>query len=117
MKSLSYLMDHILFKYQDYFKYIFNKHETVTDNPSVMIYVNKIENRITFIIKTAYYHELLTRETMKLLGSIKGKITQDENGENGPHLEITEVVLVHCNIVNNYYQHDSRVLNTFVPDK
>ena len=114
MKSLSYLMDHILFKYQDYFK---KKHETVTDNPSVLIYVTKIENRITFIIKTGYYPELLTRETMKLLGSTKGKITQDENGENMPHLEITEVVLVHCNIVNNYYQHDSRVLNTFVPDK
>ena len=53
-----------------------------------MIYVNKIENR------------------MKLLGSTKSKISKDENGENGPHFEITEVVLVHCNIVNKDYQHD-----------
>ena len=54
---------------------------------------------------------------MQLLGSTKSKITKDENGENVPHLEITEVVLVHCNIVNNDYQQDSRVLYTFVPNK
>ena len=80
----------------------------------IRIYINKIENRITFKIKTGYYLELLTPETMKLLGSTKSKITKDENGENVPHLEITEVVLVHCNIVNNDYQQDSRVLYTFV---
>ena len=54
---------------------------------------------------------------MKLLGSTENKITSDKNGENMPHLEITEVVLVHCNIVNNDYQQDSRVLYTFVPNK
>ena len=54
---------------------------------------------------------------MKLLGSTKNKITKDKNGENVPHLEITEVVLVHCNIVNNDYQQDLRVLYTFVPNK
>ena len=54
---------------------------------------------------------------MKLPGSTKNKITKDKNGENVPHLEITEVVLVHCNMVNNDYQHDSRVLHTFVPNK
>ena len=54
---------------------------------------------------------------MKLLGSTKNKTTKDKNGENVPHLEITEVVLVHCNMVNNDYQHDSRVLYTFVPNK
>ena len=54
---------------------------------------------------------------MKLLGSSKSKITKDENGKNVPHLEITEVVLIHCNIVNNNYQQDSRVLYTFVPNK
>ena len=54
---------------------------------------------------------------MKLIGSTKNKITKDKNGENVPHLEITEVVLVHCNMVNNDYQHDSRVLYTFVPNK
>ena len=51
---------------------------------------------------------------MKLLGSTKNKITEDKNGENVPHLDITEVALVHCNIVNNDYQQDSRVLYTFV---
>ena len=56
-------------------------------------------------------------ETMKLLGSTKSKITKDENGENVTCLEITEVVLMHCNIVNNDYQQDSRVLYTFVPNK
>ena len=54
---------------------------------------------------------------MKLLGSTKNKIAKDKNGENVPHLEITEVLLVHCNIVNNDYQQDSRVLDTFVPNK
>ena len=54
---------------------------------------------------------------MKLLGSTKNKITKDKNGENVPHLEITEVVLVHCNMINNDYQQDSRLLYTFVPKK
>ena len=83
----------------------------------MQIYINKIENRVTFTIKTGYSLELLTPETMKLLGSAKNKITKDKNDENVLHLEITEVVLVHCNIVNNYYQQDSRVLYTFVPNK
>ena len=78
--------------------------------------MNKIKNIIIFKIKTGYYLELLTPETMKLLGSTENKITKDKNGENVPHLEITEVVLVHCNIVNNDYQQDSRVLYTFVPN-
>ena len=54
---------------------------------------------------------------MRLPGSTKNKITKNENGENVPHLEITEVVLVHCNILNNDYQQDSRVLYTFVSNK
>ena len=54
---------------------------------------------------------------MKLLGSAKNKITKDKNGENVPHLEIKEAVLVHCNMVNNDYQQDLRVLYTFVPNK
>ena len=54
---------------------------------------------------------------MKLLGSTENKITKDKNGENVPHLEIIEVILVHCDIVNNDYQQDSRVLYTFVPNK
>ena len=71
----------------------------------------------TFKIKTGYYLELLIPETTKLLGSSKNKITKVKNGENVPHLEITELVLVQCNIVNNGYQQDSRVLYAFVPNK
>ena len=83
----------------------------------MQIYVNEVENRITFKIKKEYSLELLTPETMILLGSTENKITEDKNSENLPKLEITEVVLVHCNIVNNDYQQDSRVLYTFVPNK
>ena len=88
-----------------------------TNKPSVQIYVNNLENRITFKITYVYSLELLTPETMKLLGSTENKITKNKNSENVPHLEITEVVLVHCNIVSNDYQQDSRVLYTFVPNK
>ena len=102
---------------QDYFEEILEKHGEDIDEPSVQIYVNKIENRIPLKIKIGYSLELLTPETMTLLGSTENKITKDKNGKNIPHLEITEVVLVHCNIVNNDYQQDSRVLYTFVPNK
>ena len=89
---------------------ILKKNRENTDNPSIRTYVNKIENRTTIKIKSAYYLELLTPETMKLLGSTESKITKEENVENVTHLEITEVVLFHLNIVNNDYQQDSRVL-------
>ena len=69
-----------------------------------MIYVNKIENRNTFKIKTGYYLELLTPQTIKLLGSTKNEIIKDENGESVAHSEITDVILVHCNIANNSFQ-------------
>ena len=64
-----------------------------------------------------YYLELLTSETMKLLKSFKSQITKDEHGENVPCLSVTEVLLIHCNIVNNGYQQDSRVVYTFAPNK
>ena len=102
---------------QDYFQYILKKHGENTDKPSVQIYVNKIKNRTTFQIKKRYSLDLLTKETMKLLGGTKNKITKDKNGENVPYHEITEAVLVHCNMVNNDYQHGSRELYTFVPNK
>ena len=102
---------------QDYFEYILKKHGENIDNPSVKIYVNKIENRITFKIKNGYSIELLTPETMKLLRSTEIKITKDKNGKNVRHLEITEKELVQCNIVDNEYQQDSRILYTFVPNK
>ena len=102
---------------QDYFESILEKHGEDIDEASVQIYVNKIENKITFEVKEGYCFELLTPETMKLLESTKNKITKDKNCENVPHLEITEVVLIHCDIVNNDYQQDLRVLYTFVPNK
>ena len=85
-------------RYSRLFWVYFKKHNEKIDNPSVRIYVNEIKNRITFKIKTEYYPELLTPETIKLLERTEDKITKDKNGENIPYLEITEVVLVHCNI-------------------
>ena len=73
---------------QDYFEYTLKKHGEKTDSLSIRIYVNKIENRITFKSKTVQYLKLLTPETMKLLGSTKSKMTKDKNGENVRHLEI-----------------------------
>ena len=102
---------------QDYFEYNLEKHGEDIDEASVQILVNKIENKITFKVKKGYSLELLTPETMKLLESTKNKIIKDKNGENVPHLEITDVLLIHCDIVNNDYQQDSRVLYTFVPNK
>ena len=111
-------MDHILYQIFEIVSNTFKKkHGENTNKPSVQIYVNQIENRITFKIKSGYSLELSTPETMKLLGSSKNKITKNKNGENVPHLQITEVILVHCNMVNNDYQQDSRVLYTFVPNK
>ena len=102
---------------QDYFECILKKQSESVDNPSIRMYINRIENRITFKIKSEYYFELLIPETMKLLESTESKITKDKNGENVPHLEVVELALVHCNLVNNYYQQDSRILFTFVPNK
>ena len=71
---------------QDYFEFIIKKHETLTENPSIQIYPNKIINRIVFKIKTGYKLELLSPETMKLLRSTKKFVDKDKNGENVPKL-------------------------------
>ena len=102
---------------QDYFEHILKQHGEKTVNHSIKIYINKVQNRIMFKIKTEYYLELSLSETMKLLGSTKSKITKNENGENVLRLEITEVALIHCNVVDNSYQQNSRVWYTFVPNK
>ena len=116
--NLNYQMDHIQYQIFKIILSIFLKnHSESVDNPSIKIYVNKIENRVTFKIKKGYYLELLTPETMKLLGSTKGKITKDKSGENVPHLEIVELVLIHCSLVNSNYQQNSRILYTFAPNK
>ena len=99
---------------QDYFEFIIKKYETLTENPPVQIYPNKIKNRIVFKIYTGYKLELLSPETMKLLGSTKKDLGQDKDGSK---LESAEVVLVHCNIVNNNYQQTSKVLFSFILNK
>ena len=93
---------------QDYLEYIIKTNQTKIDNHPIKIYVTKIENSITFKIKTGYYLELLTLEIMKLLRSTEGKITNNEYCENVAYLEITEAVIIHCNVINN---------NTFLLDK
>ena len=102
---------------QNYFEYIIKKHETVTGTYPVLIYVNETNNRIVFKIKTGYKLELLSKETIKLLGSSKSVIDSDKNSELVPKLESIDLVLMHCNLVNNDYQKASRVLFTFVPNK
>ena len=102
---------------QNYIEYIIKKHKTIVETSPILIYANKINNRIVFKIKTRYKLELLSKETMKLLGSTSNIIDADKNSENVPRLESVEVGLVHCNLVNNSYQQASRVLYTFVPNK
>ena len=118
MISLNYLMGHILYQIFKIILSIFKKkrNEKIA-NPSARKYVNKTENRITFKIKTKYYLKLLTSETMKLFASTKNKTNKDNNGEIVPNLEVFEVVLINCIIVNNDYQQDSRVLYTFLSNK
>ena len=102
---------------QSYFEYIIKKHETIADTAPILIYANNIINRVIFKIKTGYKLELLSEETMKLLGSTSSIIDKDKNSDTAPKLENFEVVLVHCNLVNNSYQQHSRVLFTLVPNR
>ena len=102
---------------QDYFEFIIKKHETLRENPPIQIYPNKIKNRIIFKVKPGYKLEMLSPETMKLLGSTKKDVDKDKNGEDVLKLESVEVVLVHCNLVNDSYQQASKVLFSFVLNK
>ena len=102
---------------QSYFEYIIKKHETIVDTAPILIYANNIINRVIFKIKTGYKLELLSEETMKLLGSTSSIIDKDKNSDTAPKLENVEVVLVHCNLVNNSYEQHSRVLFTLVPNR
>ena len=104
-------------KIQDYIEYIIKKYETIGETAPILIYANTINNKIVFKIKTGYKLGLLSKGTMKLLGSTKDTIDADKNSENVLRLENVEVVLVHCNLVNNSYQQAPRVLFTFVPNK
>ena len=100
MINLNCLMDYIWYQI---FKIISSIFKKKLDNSSIRKYVNKIENRITFKIKSGYYLELSTPETVTFFGSIGNKINKDKKGENVPHAEIIQVVLVYSNIVNNGY--------------
>ena len=102
---------------QDYFEFIIKKHETLTENPPVQIYPNKIKNRFVFKARTGYRLEFLTPETMKLLGSTKKGVEKDKDGQIAPRLQSVEVVLVHCTLVKNNYQHTSKKLFSLIPNK
>ena len=102
---------------QNYFEYIIKKHETIAEVSPVLIYVNEINNRIVFKIKSGYKLELLSKETMRLLGSSVDIIDSDKNSELVAKLGSVDLILVHCNLVNNSYQQSSKVLFTFVPNK
>ena len=92
--------------------------ETKTYSLPVQLYVNKIKNRIVFKINPGYELELLSPETMRLLGGTKkNDVDQEKDGEDAPKLESVELVLVHFNLVNNNYQQESKVLFTFMPNK
>ena len=102
---------------QNYFEYIIKKHETIAEVSPVLIYLNEINNRIVFKIKSGYKLELLSKETMRLLGSSSDTIDGNKNSELVPKLESVDLVLVHCNVVNNNCQQAFKVLFTFVPNK
>ena len=89
----------------------------LTENPPVQIYMNRTKNRIVFKITTGYKLEILTPETMKLLGSTNEDVNKDKNGKNVPKIESVEVVSVDFNLVKNDYQHTPKVLFTFIPNK
>ena len=83
----------------------------------MLIYVNEVNNRIVFKIKSGCKLKLLSKETMRLLGSMSNSIDKDKNSGLVPKLESVDLVLVHCTLVNNSYQQASKVLFTFVPNK
>ena len=85
------------------------EHEALDDKPPIQIYVNIIQRRVEFKIETGYCLELLTHEAKELHRSSERRTTKDKNVENEPQLKSTEVLLIHCNIVNSQYKHDVRV--------
>ena len=102
---------------QDYFEFFIKKQQTLTENPPIKVYPNKIKNRLIFKVKTGFKLELLSPETMKWLGSTSKDADKDKNGKDALKLEFVEVVLVYCYLANNSYQQASKVLLPFVPNK
>ena len=102
---------------QDYIKYIIKKHEILPTNPPIHICINKINNGLVFKIKDGCKLELQMPETMKSFGSTKKVIDKTKNGENVPSLDVVEIVLVQCNLVDNQCQQKPEVLYPFMPNK
>ena len=117
MINLIYRMDLIQFLTLKITLSLSSKNKVLAGNPPIQIYLNKIKNRIVFKIKIGYKLELLFSETMQLSESTKKNADKDKDGEDKPKLESVEVVLAHCNLVNNSSQQASKVLFTFVPNK
>ena len=104
---------------QDYFLKMIQKHKSTiktNEESPILIYPNGVKNRISFRIKTGHTLELLNNETQKLLGD-GPIIDKDKNSKNAPQLDQVEYVLLHCNIVENDYLQNSKLLYEFVPDK
>ena len=108
MKTLNFQEDRFLHWIIKIIWGISSKNGSLTGNPQILIYVNKVETEL-YVKFRRYYLKLLTPETIKLLGSTKKKTNKNENVENVSQLKFTEVILVHCNVAKNDYQHDSRV--------
>ena len=104
-------------KIQDYINYIIKKYETLTIIPPIHVFVNRSVNRLMFEIKDGCKLELQTPEITKLFGSTKKFIDKTKNREKVLSLEVVEVVLVQCNLVDNQYQQKSEVSYTFTPNK
>ena len=117
MINLNYQTNHILYQIFRIILSTFQQKQWKIDKPSIGLYVNKIGNRITFKIKAECYLELLTPEAIKLLESAKNEITRRQKWWKCTTFWNYRTALVHCNIVNNDYEQDSRVFYTFVPNK
>ena len=102
---------------QEYIHYIIKKHKTLTDNPPIHIYINKINNRLVFKIKDKYKLELQTPERRKIFDNARKSIEKIKHGKNLPDLEVVQVVLVQCNLVDSQYQQKSGILYMFTPNK
>ena len=101
----------------DYINYLIKKHKTLSTNPPIHVYINRINNRLAFKIKDGYKLELQTHQTMKLFGTSKKLIDKTKYEENVPSLEVIEVFLLQCSLVDNQYQQQFEELCIFTPNK
>ena len=102
---------------QDYIEYIIKRYETLPAIHPIHVYIDRINNILVFQIKDGYKLEIQWPETMKLFGSTKRLIGQTKNGEKVPSIEVVELVLVQCNLVDNSHQQKFKVIYTFMPNK